>query len=201
MTAGGRAERARLQERLGLARRGGDLLARKQRILEDELEHLELRADRIRTRWADAAAAARVWLGRAVALGGTGPVDAAARDGARVLVEHGEAMGVPVPLDARCALPVETPVGADAALPFALRAHRSALDAAAGCAAVDHAIGMLHREVELTRVRRRAIERRWVPRLEDRLTRIRRQLEELELEEALQRRWAMGLGADERETR
>ena len=53
----------------------------------------------------------------------------------------------------------------------------------------------------LTRVRRRAIERRWVPRLEDRLTRIRRQLEELELEEALQRRWAMGLGADERETR
>jgi vacuolar-type H+-ATPase subunit D/Vma8 len=42
----------------------------------------------------------------------------------------------------------------------------------------------------VTRTRQRAVEKRWIPRLEEELTAIRRQLDEQELEESLRLRWA-----------
>jgi len=45
-------------------------------------------------------------------------------------------------------------------------------------------------ELAMTRTRQRAVEKRWVPRLEGELLAIRRQLDEQELEEGLRLRWA-----------
>jgi len=45
-------------------------------------------------------------------------------------------------------------------------------------------------ELAVTRTRQRAVEKRWIPRLEEGLAAIRRRLDEQELEEGLRLRWA-----------
>jgi vacuolar-type H+-ATPase subunit D/Vma8 len=73
---------------------------------------------------------------------------------------------------------------------YAAAAHRSALSAAVRHAALQRAVLLVSAELAATRARQRAVERRWVPRLEGELLAIRRQLDEQELEEGLRLRWA-----------
>jgi vacuolar-type H+-ATPase subunit D/Vma8 len=73
---------------------------------------------------------------------------------------------------------------------YAAAAHRSALSAAVRHAALQRAVLLVSAELAATRTRQRAVEKRWVPRLEGELLAIRRQLDEQELEEGLRLRWA-----------
>ena len=73
---------------------------------------------------------------------------------------------------------------------YASVAHRSALTAAVRHAAAARAVLLVSAELAATRTRKRAVEKRWVPRLEGQLLAIRRQLDEQEREEGLRLRWA-----------
>lgn len=189
----GRAGRVRLERRLTVARHGADVLDRKQRILADELERLELIAARTQAQWHELAAVAATWVRRAAALDGRAHIDAAApRTPALVEVDWGGAMGVDFPLEARCAVGRPTSGGGSSALSFAVAAHAAALEAAVEHAAAARGVLLLSDELAATRSRQHAVEKRWIPRLEDRLTAIRRALDELELEEGLRLRWAAG---------
>jgi ATP synthase subunit D len=57
-------------------------------------------------------------------------------------------------------------------------------------AAAQRARLVVSAELAATRTRQRAVEKRWVPKLESELLSIRRQLDEQELEEGLRLRWA-----------
>ena len=110
-------------------------------------------------------------------------------------------MGVRYPEDALCRSPVAPPYGSSSALSYAAVAHRSALAAAVRHAAVQRALLLLSAELTATRTRQRAVEHRWIPRLENELRTIRRALDEQELEESLRLRWAAGNDARTTETR
>lgn len=195
MTDTGRAGRTRLERRLVTARRGAHLLDRKQRILADELVRLELQAARTRAEWDALAREAAVWLRRTAALDGRERLEAAAVDGARAVVRWDGAMGVAYPEDSRCELPAPAPPGGSSALSHAVAAHRAALAAGVEHAAVQRAVLLVSVELAATRTRHRAVENRWIPRLEDALTAIRRQLDAQELEESLRLRWAADTAA------
>jgi V/A-type H+/Na+-transporting ATPase subunit D len=187
----GRAGRMRVERRLQTARHGAELLDRKQRIMAKELERLQQHAGGIRQEWEDRAREAAVWLERAAALDGRQRIEAASpARSAQVEVQWGATMGVDYPQDAVCEPPVAPPAGGSSALSYAVAAHRSALTAAVRHAAAQRAVLLVSAELAATRTRQRAVEKRWVPRLENELLAIRRQLDEQELEEALRLRWA-----------
>jgi V/A-type H+-transporting ATPase subunit D len=193
MTDTGRAGRIRVERRLLTARHGASLLDRKQRIMADELERLQLHSDRIREDWEGLAREAAVWLQRAAALDGRERIEAASpAQPAEVEIQWGGSMGVRYPEDALCRSPVAPPAGGSSALSYAAVAHRSALAAAVRQAAVQRAVMLLSAELTATRTRQRAVEHRWIPRLENELRAIRRALDEQELEESLRLRWAAG---------
>ena len=73
---------------------------------------------------------------------------------------------------------------------YAAAVHRRALEAGVRYAAVQRAELLLAAELAATRTRQRAVENRWIPRLENELQSIRRQLDAQELEESLRLRWA-----------
>jgi V/A-type H+-transporting ATPase subunit D len=75
-------------------------------------------------------------------------------------------------------------------LSYAAAVHRSALNAAVRHAALARAVLLVSADLAATRTRQRAVEKRWVPRLENELLALRRQLDEQELEEGLRLRWA-----------
>jgi V/A-type H+-transporting ATPase subunit D len=181
----------RVERRLQTARHGGELLDRKQRIMANELERLQVHAGRSRQEWESRARQASVWLQRAAALDGAERIEAAspARP-AEIEVQWGSSMGVAYPQDALCEPPTAAPAGGSSALYYAAAAHRSALSAAVRHAALQRAVLLVSAELAATRARQRAVERRWVPRLEGELLAIRRQLDEQELEEGLRLRWA-----------
>jgi len=187
----GRAGRMRVERRLVTARHGADLLDRKRQIMADELDHLELNAERVRAEWETSARDAARWSQRAAALDGhRGILEAAPVAPAELVITWGAAMGVEFPEDARCTIPPVTVRGGSSALGFAIAAHRAALVAAARCAAAERAVRLVQAELIATRMRQRAVEHRWIPRLEHELSTIRRRLDEQELEEALRLRWA-----------
>jgi len=191
MSDTGRAGRMRVQRRLQTARHGAELLERKQRIMAIELERLQLHAGRIRQEWEDRAREAAIWLQRAAALDGRERIEAASPTmPAHVDVHWGAAMGVAYPEDALCEPPVAPWAGGSSALSFAAAAHRAALTAAVRHAAVQRAVLLVSADLVATRTRQRAVEKRWVPRLENELLAIRRNLDEQELEEGLRLRWA-----------
>ena len=99
-------------------------------------------------------------------------------------------MGVTYPEDAQCEAPVAAPAGASSALTYAASAARAALAAAVRHAAAERAVFLLAAELNATRNRLRAVQKRWIPRLENELDTIRRQLQEQELQENLRLRWA-----------
>ena len=191
MNATGRAGKLRVERRLLTARHGAELLDRKKRILADELERLHLKAARTEQVWLTAARDAESWLARTAALDGRELIAAAAPlTPARIQVEWGGAMGVTYPEDAQCEAPVAAPAGASSALTYAATAARAALAAAVRHAAAERAVLLLAAELDATRTRLRAVQKRWIPRLEGELDTIRRQLQEQELQENLRLRWA-----------
>ncbi|MDJ0348011.1 V-type ATP synthase subunit D [Cryobacterium sp. PH29-G1] len=191
MTDTGRSGKVRLERRLLTAKHGAALLDRKQHIMADELERLQLHADGIRQEWEERAREAAMWLGRAAGLDGRAQIEAASpSDSAEVEIRWGGAMGVTYPEEASCRLPGVPLSGGSSALAFAAIAHRSALTAAVQHAVVQRAVLLLSTELTATRTRQRAVENRWIPLLEDGLRAIRRALEDQELEESLRVRWA-----------
>ena len=189
----GRAGRVRLERRLAVAEHGADLLDRKQRILADELERLELVAERSRGRWELSAREAATWSRRAAELDGRERIEAAAASiPARAEVEWAAAMGVEFPLEARCVGGRSRGAAGSSALALAVGAHAEALEAAVEHAAASRAVLLLSEELAATRSRQHAVEKRWIPRLEGRLAAVHRSLDELELEEGLRLRWAAG---------
>lgn len=191
MSTLGRAGKVRVERRLTTALHGARLLDRKQHILADELERLQLLAELARAEWEELAAEAALWLRRSAALDGSGHVEAAAPvEPARVQLRWGSAMGVLYPEDPGCRLPAAPRTGGSSALSYAAAFHRSALEAGVRYAAVQRAELLLAAELAATRTRQRAVENRWIPRLENELQDIRRQLDAQELEESLRLRWA-----------
>ncbi|MCC3279552.1 V-type ATP synthase subunit D [Arthrobacter sp. zg-Y40] len=193
-SGGSRAERAEVQRRLATARRGAELLDRKQRILQRSIDGLAERADAERLAWEELAREAAVWLRRTTALDGADRLaEAAPSDTALATVRWGGAMGISYPEDASCTVPAAPPAGGSSALAYAAAAHRTALEAAVAAAASQRALLLVSEELAATRTRQRAVENRWIPRLEEQLTAIERRIAEQELEESLRLRWAAGL--------
>jgi vacuolar-type H+-ATPase subunit D/Vma8 len=191
MTDTGRAGRMRLERRLLIARHGADLLDRKRQIMTDELERLQLNAERVSEEWSTHARDATGWLQRAAALDGHGRIrEVAPAETAQVAITWSSAMGVAFPDSVSCGVPAMAGRGGSSALVHTARSHRDALVAGARCAAAERAVRLVQTELDATRLRQRAVEHRWIPRLERELDAIRRRLAEQELEEALRLRWA-----------
>jgi V/A-type H+-transporting ATPase subunit D len=111
---------------------------------------------------------------------------------AEVDVAWASVMGVRYPSRATVRLPEEpprSPVAATAALPIATAAYRRALEAAVAHAAADGAARVVAAEVATTRARLRAIEDRWVPRLEQALAGLEASLLEAETADNVRLRW------------
>ncbi len=188
----GRAGRIWLVRRLETARRGADLLDRKLRILQGELTRLQAAAEATAAQWDQGAAEARTWLLRAALLGGERAIRLAA-DGqkADVQVSYATTMGIRYPADATCTIPPaatwDSPV-----LARTRQAHRDALEAAARHAAATAAARVVDDEVRATRYRLRAVQDRWIPRLEQTLAEVTFTIEELERADAARLRLAAG---------
>lgn len=189
----GRGGRIWLRHRLAAARRGADLLDSKLRILRREEQRFAVLAERTRLEWEASVAEAERWLLRAAVLGGQRGVRADPGDSpAAVDVAWASVMGVRYPARAAVRLPEElprSPVAATAALPMARAAYRRALEAAVAHAAADGAARVVSAEVRTTRLRLRAIQDRWVPRLEQALAGVEASLLEAEGAENVRLRW------------
>jgi V/A-type H+-transporting ATPase subunit D len=191
----GRAGRLTLLRRLHTARAGVDLLERKRRILAGELADLDRLTERTAVAWREAATEAARWLARSRELDGVERLDACApAEPARVAVDERVAMGVRYPRDATAQPPPPGALSGSSALLVTAAAHRTALAAAARHAAAARARALVAAELEATAGRRRALERRWIPRLAGQLHRLELQLDELEREEAVRRRWHTPVG-------
>ncbi len=195
----GRAGRLWLLGRLQLAQRGLDLLDRKLRILRREQERLALLAQRSGDDWRRACRDAETWLLRAALLGGQRAIRLAA-DGqpADVTITWRDTMGIRYPAEATCSFPerASPSLAGTAALDRAAAAHRAALAAAVQHAAVTAAIGTVEREVAATQQRLRAIQDRWVPRLQAALAELELGLDELEHADAVRLRRAKAAQAN-----
>ncbi|MDP9889574.1 V-type ATP synthase subunit D [Pseudarthrobacter enclensis] len=191
MSATGRAAKVRVERRLMAARHGSRMLDRKQHILAEELERFELRAERARAEWEEVAHEALLWLHRAAGLEGSARIESVATpEIAMVQIRWDNVMGVSYPENPECRLPAVPQPGGSSALSYTVALHRRALEAGVRYAAVTRAELLLAAEVAATQTRQRAVENRWIPRLEKELLGIRKKLDELELEEGLRLRWA-----------
>jgi V/A-type H+-transporting ATPase subunit D len=183
-----------LVRRLGVARRGHDVLEQKRRALLRQRERLEgLLADTSRE-WEASAAAAELWWQRAAVLAGERPLElarATAPRPAEVTLGWRNSLGVVYPSEATVSLPDGElfPPGGSAALALAAQAHRRALDAAAELGVTQLAHARTERELRVTTRRLRAIERRWIPEHEQALAALELALDEGEREEAARLRW------------
>jgi V/A-type H+/Na+-transporting ATPase subunit D len=187
----GRSGRQRLVHQVEMARRGAGLLDRKQRVLGGELARLRLRARRTREEWQQAASEAQRWLARSHTLDGAERIAAVASPSPAVVrVTWQAAMGVLYPDAADVVLAPAARTAGSSALTLTRQTHQRALAAAAALAAAERAHAEVARELESTRLRRRAIERRLLPRLEGELRRLTMQLDELDREENVRLRWA-----------
>jgi V/A-type H+/Na+-transporting ATPase subunit D len=188
----GRAGRLWLQRRLETARRGADLLDRKLRILQAELDRIRDSAARTGARWRDCQDEAERWLLRAALLGGQRAIRLA-DDGmpADITVSATVTMGIRYPAAATCAFPASAAWDGPA-LAGARQAHRAALAAAVEHAAAAEAVRVIEAETLATRYRLRAIRDRWVPRLEQALAEVTFAIEELERADAARLRLAAG---------
>jgi V/A-type H+-transporting ATPase subunit D len=182
-----------LTHRLAIARRGADLLDHKLRILRVESQRLALLAGRTSAAWVAANRDADLWLHRAELLGGQRAVRLA-RDGvpADVQIAWAQSMGVRYPAEATCTLPpvsTASPPG-NAAIPAAREAFRRALEAAVQQAVAEAAVEVVRLEEAATRRRLRAIEERWIPRLDAALAETQLALDEQEHADGVRLRWA-----------
>jgi V/A-type H+-transporting ATPase subunit D len=176
----GRAGRLWLRRRLDTARRGSALLDRKLHLLQNEQDRLRAQEQRTRREWESSCAEADLWLLRAALLGGRRAIAlAASRATAEVTVTYSLAAGTSYPSGVTCTTP-EPDTFDGPALAAARSACRDAVAAAAGHAAAAEAVRIIDAAAGATRHRLRAIENRWIPRLEHALTQVELGLEELE---------------------
>ena len=190
----GRAGRLWLTRRLQVARRGADLLDRKLRILQAELGRFRESEARTAAEWDRCCPDAERWLLRASVIGGERAIRLAA-DGqfATVTIPYTVTMGIRHPASPACLIP--TPLAWDGpVLTRARQAHAAALAAAVQHAAAAEALRVVEAEVLATRYRLRAIEDRWIPRLEQALADVTLALEEQELADAARLRLAVTAG-------
>ncbi len=191
MSGTGRAAKVQVERRLETARHGARLLDRKQHILADQLERLQLDADLAVTEWEKLFRVSSLWLRRSAALDGSAQIGAAAPLGtATVLLQWGNAMGVRYPESCECSLPAMPQAGGSSALSYAAAAHGQAVVAGVRLSVLQRALVLLAAELAGSRTRQHAVENRWIPRLENELQNIQRKLDEQELEESLRLRWA-----------
>lgn len=197
----GRTGRLWLRERLAVANRAADVLDEKRRVLLETSRRLHAQADETRERWEQACSLAETWHLRTALLGGTRQLAAAAayvRQPAEARIAWRSTMGLTYPGGAACLLPdtaVVAGLGNTAALYFAVDAHRVALEAAVAHGSAQRAADLVAQELEVTTRRLWAIQRRWIPRLEDALRETGRRLEEREREEIVRSRWAQARGS------
>ena len=186
----GRAGRLWLTRRLQVARRGADLLDRKLRILQAELARFRDAETRTAAEWDRCCADAERWLLRASMLGGERAVRLAA-DGqlATVTIPYAVTMGVRHPASPACVIPASLTWDGPT-VTQTRQAHAAALRAAVRHAAAAEALRVIEAETVATRYRLRAIEDRWIPRLEQALTEVTLALEEQELADAARLRLA-----------
>jgi vacuolar-type H+-ATPase subunit D/Vma8 len=108
----------------------------------------------------------------------------------RVTFGYEVTMGVRHPTSSEVDFAVQTdPVGSTA-LTYAVRAHREALVAAVRLAAAQRSVALVSAELALTRQQQRALELRWIPKLDRRLAELAQRLDEAEREENVRLRWA-----------
>ena len=190
----GRAGRLWLTRRLKVAWRAADLLDRKLRILQAELARFRDSEARTAAEWDRCCADAERWLLRASMLGGERAVRLAA-DGppATVTIPYTVTMGVRHPASPACVIPASVTWDGPT-LTRTRQAHAAALEAAARHAAAAEALRVIEAEVLATRYRLRAIEDRWIPRLEQALAEVTFALEEQELADAARLRLAIRSG-------
>ena len=190
----GRAGRLWLTRRLQVARRGADLLDRKLRILQAELARFRDSEALTAAEWDRCCADAERWLLRASMLGGERAVRLAA-DGqpAAVTIPYTVTMGVRHPASPACVIPASVTWDGPT-LTRTRQAHAAALEAAVRHAAAAEALRVIEAEVLATRYRLRAIEDRWIPRLEQALAEVTFALEEQELADAARLRLAIRSG-------
>lgn len=195
----GRAGRLWLQHRLDIAGRGAELLDHKLRILHTERARMSLLAERTGETWATAVREADTWLLRGALLGGQRALRlSGGGPPATVDVRWAVSMGVRYPVEAVCAVPARSPGAVpdgSAALVAAREAYVAAVQAAVAHAAAQAAVRVVAAEEAATRRRLRAIEDRWVPRLQEAMSQVRLDLEEQEHTDGVRLRWAAGLGA------
>jgi V/A-type H+/Na+-transporting ATPase subunit D len=176
----GRTGRLWLRRRLDTAQRGSELLDRRLQLLRREEDLVAARARQTAAEWAACCAEAEQWLLRAALLGGQRAVVlAASGTPTEVTVSFSVAAGVRYPVDAACVI-AEPDTFDGAVLSQARRAFRGAVVAAARHAAAQSGLAIIDAEVAATRYRLRAIEDRWIPRLEQALAAVELGLDELE---------------------
>jgi V/A-type H+-transporting ATPase subunit D len=196
--ATGRAGRLALTARLATARRAVELLDRKQRALAVECERLELVVVRAAETFEQESRAAASWLRRSTALDGQHALRASIPSAtADVTIGYDVTMGVRHPTRADIGYAPRPEPAGSSALAYAVRAHRTALLAGVRLAAAQRAVALVAAELALTRQQQRALEQRWIPRLERRLAEVVQRLDETEREENLRLRWAAGKAARE----
>lgn len=189
----GRAGRLWLDHRLGLARRGADLLDKKRRVLAQEERRLHVLARQTAVDWERAARDAETWLNRAAVMAGDEKLAllAAQHPPAQLTVRLHSSMGVTFVAETDLELGAEPqhPSGGSAAADLAVTAVRRAVESAVKDAVAQSALKRVSAERALTARRQRAVERRWVPALAAAANRLEAALDELEREEATRAVW------------
>jgi V/A-type H+-transporting ATPase subunit D len=192
----GRAGQTWLRRRLGAAQRSSALLDRRLAILRGRQAQFSRRADETRAVLDRLVAEAeRAALRAALALGETALQPPADAPPAEVDVEWAALIGTRLPSAAQVSLPEASrlgrvPSGASAVL--TARAYRDLLGAAVQHAVAVAAQRVVDDEIATTRFRLRAIEDRWIPRLQQAQTVLALALAEDESGEAVRIRWATG---------
>ena len=194
----GRAGQNWLRRRLDVAERGRAQLDRKLRVLFPERQRLRLLADRQRDEWVAACAHAQRWLLRAAVLSGeVGIRQSSPREALTAEVTWTSAMGLRYPADVRLSFPTDADVlFPNAASGAAAAAFRAAVTAGARAATADEAVRRIDADIAVTRRRLRALEKRWLPQLQESLRTLALALEQAEQEDITRLRHVVAGQAD-----
>jgi V/A-type H+-transporting ATPase subunit D len=190
----GRAGRIWLTRRLETARRGGEHLDRKLRILMRDHERMRILATEARSEWQEACAEADSWLLRMALLGGEDAIRVAAAPRLlQVDVTWATEMGLTYPTSVVVVPGSEVTFdgGGSAALAPTVAAFRRATLAGARCAAAEEAVRRLEEEVSQTRRRLRAVSKRWLPWLQEALRERDLVLQQAEQDDGIRTRRAL----------
>ena len=191
----GRAGRLWLRSRLATAQRGREQLDRKMRVLVPELQRRRLQADRARREWAGTMDQAQTWLLRATLLGGQDVVrHAVGPDLVEVELTWATTVGLSYPVDVTVVGPPDDtlPLAGNAAIGPAAAAFRAALLDGVRTAAAEEAVRRVEAESAITSRRLRALEKRWLPALDDALRALELSLEQSEQEDSMRLRRTAG---------